>query len=84
MSGTSSTKGILTRVHVNQHVARANKKNGTDHPAITIKSSKGNRYANRVTFDGEWTLISSPLKPLSCGATLWVEGYDNGTNLHAE
>ena len=84
MSGTSLTKGILTRVHVNQHVARANKKNGTDHPAITIKSSKGNQYASKVTFQGVWTLVSSPLKPLSCGATMWIEGIDMGNNLHAE
>ena len=30
------------RIHINQHVIRANKKNGTNDPAITVKTSKQN------------------------------------------
>ena len=81
---SSRNIGYLTRVHVNQHIVKKNKKEGTSHPAITIKSSKGNQYASKVTFQGVWTLVSSPLKPLSCGATMWIEGIDMGNNLHAE
>ena len=36
------------RIHINQHVIRANKKNGTNDPAITVKTSRNNYYANRV------------------------------------
>ena len=64
------------RIHINQHVIRANKKSGTNDPAITVKTSKNNYYANRVEIGGPSSVIYSPDKPLSCGARVWVETDD--------
>ena len=61
------------RIHINQHVIRANKKNGTNDPAITVKTSRNNYYANRVEIDGPASVVYSPDKPLNCGARVWVE-----------
>ena len=69
------------RIHINQHVIRANKKNGTNDPAITVKTSKQNIYAHRVEIDGPSFVVYSPDKPLSCGARVWVE-TDASVTLH--
>ena len=61
------------RIHINQHVIRANKKNGTHDPVITVKTSKKNTYASRVEIDGPSSIVYSPDKPLSCGARVWIE-----------
>jgi hypothetical protein len=61
------------RIHVNQHVIRANKKNGTSDPCITVKTSKKNYYADRVEIGGASTVTYSPDKPLNCGARVWIE-----------
>ena len=61
------------RIHINQHVIRANAKNGTNDPAITVKTYTKNHYANRVEIDGPSSVIYSPDKPLNCGARVWVE-----------
>ena len=52
------------RIHINQHVIRANKKNGTNDPAITVKTYKKNYYASRVEIDGPSSVVYSPDKPL--------------------
>jgi len=61
------------RIHINQHVIRANKKNGTTDPVITIKTNKQNVYADRVEIRGPSNVVYSPNKPLSCGARVWIE-----------
>ena len=61
------------RIHINQHVIRANKKNGTTDPVITVKTSKRNVYADRVEIRGPSNVVYSPNKPLSCGARVWIE-----------
>jgi hypothetical protein len=63
----------ITRVHVNQHVIRANAKQGKNDPVFTIKSKGKNTYAHSVKVVGEMELIYSPNKPLSCGAKVWIE-----------
>ena len=68
-------KKTLTRIHVNQHVIRANAKNNTNDPVLTVKSGKTNRYAHTVQIDGPSTVVYSPDKPLSCGAKVWIETY---------
>lgn len=65
-------------IHVNQHKIRENTRNGTEHPVITCKTYKDNRYANSVVIlDSQGTeacrIIYSPGKPLSCGARVWIE-----------
>ena len=64
---------------VNQHKIRANTKNGTDEPVLTVKTYKDNTYAHNEaiikTKDGEEIarVVYQPHKPLSCGARVWVE-----------
>ena len=61
------------KIHINQHVIRANKKNGTNDPVITVKTSKSNTYAKEVEILGASKVVYSPDKPLSCGAKVWIE-----------
>ena len=63
----------ITRVHVNQHVIRANAKNGENNPVFTIKSRGKNTYAHSVRVIGEMELVYAPDGPLSCGAKVWIE-----------
>tara|TARA_R100000664_G_scaffold34053_1_gene53683 strand:- start:1911 stop:2147 length:237 start_codon:yes stop_codon:yes gene_type:complete len=74
------------RIHINQHKIRANKKNGTEEPVITVKTSKSNTYANEVDILGKSKLVYSPIKPLPCGARVWIETeekivLDNGLTI---
>lgn len=61
-----------TVIHVNQAVIRANQKNGTRDPVLTIKQGKTNRYAHSVRIEGPSQVVYSPDKPLSCGARVYV------------
>ena len=64
---------MKTIIHVNQHVIRANAKNGTNDPVLTVKDYKSNTYATSVHIKGESRVVYSPDKPLSCGAKVWIE-----------
>ena len=64
---------MKTKIHVNQHKIRANKKHGTNDPVITVKTSKSNTYGHEVIINGSSKVIYSPDKPLSCGANVWIE-----------
>ena len=64
---------MKTIIHVNQHVVKANAKNGTTDPVLTVKTYKENRYAHAVDIKGPSTVVYSPDKPLSCGARVWIE-----------
>ena len=64
---------MLKRIHVNQHNVRSNKKNGTNKPVITVKTSKSNDYAHQVEVLGPSKVIYRPDKPLSCGAKVCIE-----------
>lgn len=68
-------KQSKTYIHVNQHVIRANKKNGTNDPVITIKQGKKNTYCHQVNIDGPSSIIyGGNDKPiLSCGARVVIE-----------
>tara|TARA_R100000458_G_scaffold42852_1_gene40761 strand:- start:1040 stop:1276 length:237 start_codon:yes stop_codon:yes gene_type:complete len=62
-------------IHVNQHKIRANKKNNTNEPVITIKHGKTNTYCHEVKILGESTIkYGGNDKPiLSCGARVVIE-----------
>jgi hypothetical protein len=64
-----------TYIHVNQHIIRANRKNGTDDPVITVKQGSRNTYCSRVRVLGPSEVIyggnDKPL--LSCGARVVIE-----------
>lgn len=64
---------MKTIIHVNQHKVRENASKGTDHPVLTVKTYKDNRYAREVTIKGDSKVVYSPDKPLSCGARVWIE-----------
>lgn len=64
---------MKTRIHVNQHNIRRNRKEGTNDPVITCKTYKSNEYGHEVDIQGPSRVVYSPDKPLSCGAVLWIE-----------
>lgn len=64
---------MKTIIHVNQHVIKANAKNGTNDPVLTVKTYKSNTYAHDVEIKGPSRVVYSPDKPLSCGAKVWIE-----------
>ena len=66
---------VKTIVHVNQHVVRANRQNGTNDPVLTVKTYKSNDYAHSVEIGGASRIVYSPDKPLSCGAHVWLETH---------
>ena len=73
--GTSPYAGKrgVTRIHVNQHNIKANKKNGSSLPVVTVKRGKQNLYGHVVEINGPSVVVYSPDKPLNCGARVWVE-----------
>jgi len=64
---------MKTIIHVNQHEVKANVKNGTTNPVLTVKTYKDNTYAHEVKINGYSTVVYSPDKPLACGARVWIE-----------
>lgn len=71
----SAPRTPVTRVHINQHVLRANLKTGANDPVITVKRGRTNTYAHEVDILGPSKVVYSPDKPLSCGARCWVETH---------
>lgn len=75
---SKKAKGPLTKIHVNQHVIKANAKNGTSEPPLTVKQGKTNTYGKRVEIlDSDGNVVAAvvyhPDDPLSCGARVWIE-----------
>lgn len=70
---------MKTIIHVNQHEIKANNKNGTNNPVLTVKTYKSNTYAHRVKINGASEVVYSPDKPLSCGARVWIETQSDVT-----
>ena len=64
-----------TYIHVNQHVIRSNKKNGTDDPVITVKQGSKNVYCHEVVINGPSKVVyGGNDKPiLNCGARVVIE-----------
>jgi hypothetical protein len=68
-------KGTIKRLHVDQHAIRANRKGGLQKPPLTAQTSKGPHKGWEVEVRGPSKLVYSPGRPLSCGATVWVETH---------
>jgi hypothetical protein len=72
---------VTTRIHINQHHIKANRKAGPGEerlPVITAKDYKQNRKGNDVTVldaDGKVVarVVYRPDQPLDCGAHVWIE-----------
>lgn len=74
----STLKGVLKRIHINQHIIKSNTKTGNREPVITVKTYKKNTRANHVDIlDSSGAIVASviysPDSPLSCGARVWIE-----------
>ena len=74
-------RGRIKRIHVNQFVIRANKRNGENAAPLRIKMSSENIPAHQVIIDGPSSVVYSPERPLSCGARVWIETTANVTVL---
>lgn len=63
------------RIHVNQHIIKRNRKGSgwREEPPLTVKTYKDNHKAYSVEILGPSKVVYQPDKPLSCGATVWVE-----------
>tara|TARA_Y100000361_G_scaffold142346_1_gene148317 strand:+ start:449 stop:703 length:255 start_codon:yes stop_codon:yes gene_type:complete len=69
---------VKTKIHINQHIIKYNRKHNKSEPCITVKDYKENRYASTVYIvDSEGEVVAkviyNPNKPLTCGAECWVE-----------
>lgn len=67
-----------TRIHVNQHIIKRNKKCGEQEAPLTVKDYSRNRRASTAILrdsSGKEVarVVYRPGNPLSCGATCWVE-----------
>lgn len=69
-------------IHVNQPRIRSNLKSGATDPVITVKSYNSNDYGNNAVITCPQCSCEvaevkyQPLKPLSCGARVWIEVAD--------
>jgi len=68
---------MKTIIHVNQHIIKRNRKTGERAPVLTVKTYKSNTYASEVEVVGPCRIVYRPDKPLSCGATVWIETQDD-------
>lgn len=77
--------GTMKRVHVDRRILAQNLKTGANAPAVTVQTSKGAykcraanilgysemRQAGTFARDSDGEVFT--LKPLKCGARVWVE-----------
>lgn len=66
--------GNLKRIHVNQHVIKANAKHGYDDPPLTVKANSKNFKAHEVSINGPSTVTYNGDR-LTCGARVWIETH---------
>lgn len=64
---------MIKRIHVNMHVIRSNRRDGSNEPPLSIKTSKRNIRVHSIEIHGPSRVIYRPEKPLACGARVWVE-----------
>ena len=87
---TCITNTNTKKIHVNQHNIKHNDKlikqahnNGKSitiddlKPVFTVKEYNRNTYGYQVMINDTVRLTYSPLKPLSCGAHVWIETSDH-------
>mgnify|MGYP003119181220 FL=1 len=69
---------VKTYIHVNQHKIKANLKNKTNEPVITVKKGKTNTYCHAVEIQGNSIVrYGGNEKPiLPCGARVVIETQD--------
>jgi hypothetical protein len=65
--------GLKKRIHVDQARIRANAKNGTDIPPVTVQAQGGPYKGHVVEIRGWSSVVYDGEAQLSCGARLWIE-----------
>ena len=75
---------MKTITHVNQHNIKFNAKNADKKRVLTIKNYKANTYADEVDILDKFgnvvaKVVYRPDHPLSCGAKVWIETYEDVT-----
>lgn len=76
--------GTIKRIHVDRRIIAQNRESGRSKPAITVQTSKGSLKAisTNVLGHSEMRMAGSFrrdtggtkfIKPLSCGARVWLE-----------
>ena len=77
MTYTTLRKGIMKRIHVNQHEIKHNTKTGENRPVLTCKLSSANYKANTIQVLDEDKNVVLTLgysdNPLAFGARVWIE-----------
>ena len=68
---------MKTIIHVNQHIIKKNRRDGTTDPVLTVKTYKSNIYASEAVIEGASRIVYRPDQPLSCGAHVWIETEAN-------
>jgi hypothetical protein len=65
-------------VVVNRHIATANRKHSRREPPIRVSTGKYGKptYHTLYEFSGKGRIVYDPDNPLPCGATIWVELFD--------
>jgi hypothetical protein len=68
----------LTRIKVNRHKIKANNNKPKSElvPVISVVKRQENRYGYQAEITGPSRIVYRPESPLSCGATLWIETFD--------
>jgi hypothetical protein len=69
---------MKTIIHVNQHIIKANAKNGVEDDPLTVKTYRGNTRASTASILDDngnvvATVVYRPSNPLACGARVWIE-----------
>jgi len=72
---------MTTIVHVHQQVIRQNLKYGRNEPPLTVKSFRGSIRgrpvkscrAHQVSISGPARIVHDSIRPLPCGARVWIE-----------
>ena len=64
---------MKVEIYVDKHVIQRNRKHGTNDPPISVRTYKGVTKAYGVDL-GDWFIGYYPDKPLSCGATVYLQG----------
>jgi hypothetical protein len=73
---------MKTVIHVNMHVIKKNAKTGANEPPLTARTYKEILRGHTIDILDEHgkvvaRIVNRPHKPLSCGARVWIETYED-------
>ncbi len=65
---------MKARIIVNRQIVQKNRKEGTDHPPISVKTYRSAEQVHEVRFTGTAVLRSATAAPSgTSGATVWID-----------